>query len=584
MRSSLIPLAALFALASPPLKAGPADTASKPVADFALNDLSGKPWSLAGQKDRKAVVVVFLGTEDPTNNAYVPRLVELYREFEPRGVSFVGVNANVHEPAYAVAAHARQYGIPFPILKDAAGVAVDALGARRTPEVFLLDEGHRVLYQGRVDDQYGVGFKRTLPTRRDLAEAIEQVLAGKPVTVAKTAAPGSIIDRAANPKAEGPVTYTKQVSRVIQKNCQECHRPGQVGPIALLNYEDALAWSETIREVVTEGRMPPWHADPKHGEFANDRRLTPADRSALLAWIEGGCPKGDDKDLPPERTFPEGWTIGKPDAVYSMQDAFTVPAKAGDRGVEYKYFEVPTNFATDVWVQAAEAKPGNRALVHHIIVFIRPPAGSPDRDKEDHLGDGFLTGYAPGDMPTVYAPGTAKRIPRGSTLVFQMHYTPNGTAGEDRSCVGIIFARTSPRRLARTRGIDQPALQIPAGAKNFEVTSTTTFRREAELIGFMPHMHLRGKDFEYVAVYPGGRKEVLLRVPRYDFAWQSGYRLKKPLKVPAGTRIECTAHFDNSAGNPNNPDPTKPVAWGDQTWEEMMIGFVDYAYTSARTR
>jgi peroxiredoxin/mono/diheme cytochrome c family protein len=582
MRSPLVYAAPFFVL-SAVLLAAPSSTETAPrqVAGFTLYDLTGKPWSLADHKE-KAIAVVFIGTECPINNIYAPRLAELHKEFADRGVAFVAINANAHDTPTSIAAHARENGIPFPVLKDTAGNVADHFGARRTPEAFLLDGERRIVYQGRIDDQFGIGFKRIKPTHRDLAEAIDDVLSGKRISVAKTAAPGCLIDRAAKPKADGPVTYAKQVSRIIQKNCQTCHRPGQVGPMPLQNYDEVLAWSDTIKEVVNERRMPPWHADPKFGEFKNDRSLSAADRAALIAWVDGGCPAGNDKDLPGDESYAEGWTIGTPDAVFSMQQAFRVPARTTDRGVEYQYFRVPTKFATDVWVQAAEARPGNRALVHHIIVFIHAPKGRESNDGDDRVGNGFLTGYAPGDMPSAFEPGAAKRIPAGSELVFQMHYTPNGVEGDDQSSVALIFAKSPPRREVRTRGIDDQSLAIPKGANNYEVVATTTFKKEAEVLGFMPHMHLRGKDIEYRLIYPGGRSATLLRVPRYDFNWQTTYRLKKPLKVPPLSRIQVVAHFDNSADNPNNPDPSKPVYWGEQTWDEMMIGFVDYYYTAPR--
>ncbi len=569
---SAIPLALVGTLA---LWAGPPDLPSKPVADFTLADLSGKPWSLGDQKSQNAVVIVFLGTECPVSNAYVSRMNELAREFGPQGVAFVGVNANCHDTPAAVAAHARDNGITFPMLKDVTGTVAERLGARRTPEAFLLDGEHRVVYHGRIDDQFGPGFKRVKATRRDLAEAVTQLLAGKPVSVTSTPAQGAIIDRANSPKADGPVTYTKQVARILEKKCQNCHRPGQVGPMSLLNYEDALAWSETIQEAVGEERMPPWHADPGFGSFANDRRLSPAERATLLAWIDGGCPKGDEKELPPPKEFPEGWAIGQPDAVYGMHEPYKVPASVGPQGLEYQYFVVPTHFERDVWVQAAEARPGNKAIVHHIIVYVRDPKHK--QSQEDGVGDSMLAGYAPGEMPVVLAPGTARKIPKGSELVFQMHYTPNGAPGEDQSSVGLIFARAPVKHEVRTRAIESRSFVIPPRAKDYTVTSSTLFRGDVELLGLTPHMHLRGKDFEYKAVFPDGHSLVLLRVPRYDFGWQVNYRLRTPMRLPRGTRVECTAHFDNSAGNPNNPDPNKKVSWGEQTWDEMMVGFVDYS-------
>jgi peroxiredoxin len=552
------------------------------VAPFALEDAAGKRWALAELKGKKAIVVVFLGTECPVNNAYLPRLAELHKEYEPKGVQFLAVNSNCQDTPPRVAAHAREHGIPFPVLKDAGNVVADQFAARRTPEAFVLDAAGKVLYQGRIDDQYGVGYKRPAPTRRDLAVALDEVLAGKPVSRPLTDVAGCIIARARKPSDQGPVTFSKHVAPLLQKHCQECHRPGQVGPMSLLTYKNAVAWSEMIREVVAERRMPPWHADPHFGTFANDRSLSAAERATLLAWIDGGCPPGDPNDMPPPRTFPTSWNIGKPDAVFTMTDPFQVPADAGRTGVPYQNCVVPTNFTEDRWVQAAEARPGNRAVVHHIIVFAVPPGQKEDPDHPDGIGRDLLVAFAPGELPAIFPAGAAKKIPRGSSLIFQMHYTPNGVAQSDRSSVALIFAKEPPRRQVHTRAIMQEGLEIPAGAAKYEATAAMTFERRVEVLSLMPHMHLRGKDFAYRVVYPDGKKETLLSVPRYDFGWQSYYHLVRPLRLPAGARIECTAHYDNSAANPNNPDPTRPVRWGDQTWEEMMIGFLDYTYVEGK--
>jgi peroxiredoxin len=564
----LLPSLALPAAADP----------GRTVESFTLKDTAGKTWSLADLRDRKAVVVVFLGTECPISNGYLPRLAELSRQYEPKGVQFLAVNANRQDSPEAVAKHAQTSGIPFPVLKDGGNVVADRFRAERTPEAFVLDADHVVRYRGRIDDQLGVGYRRPHPTHNDLADALDAVLAGKPVAEAQTPVAGCRIGRVARPTAEATVTYSKEVARILQKNCEECHRSGQIGPMALRTYEDAAAWSETIAEVVRDRRMPPWLADPHHGHFANDRSLSAADREALLTWVRQGCPEGDRKDLPAPREFPADWAIGKPDVVFSMPNEFKVPVQAPRGGVPYQMFVVDTNFAEDRWVQAAEARPGNRAVVHHILVYVRQ-RGQMRQRTEDGIGYGMLAAYAPGDMPLHLEPGEAKRIPKGSVLVFQMHYTPNGTAQADRSSVGLVFAKEPPRREVRARAIAQQGFRIPAGDPDKEVRSTAVFRQDAELIALFPHMHLRGKSFEYRVVYPDGKSEVLLSVPRWDFGWQTSYRLAQPLKLPAGTRIECTAHFDNSAGNPNNPDPTKAVSWGDQTWDEMMIGFVDYALT-----
>jgi peroxiredoxin/mono/diheme cytochrome c family protein len=558
----------------------PSDKATPTVHPFTLKDTSGKDWSLKDQQKSKAIVVVFIGTQCPINNAYMARLAELHKTYAPRGVAFVAINANCQDTPVRVAAHAKEHGIPFPVLKDTANRVADQFEARRTPEAFVLDGAGKILYRGRVDDQFGIGYRRAEPTRRDLAEALDEVLAGKPISQPRTQVAGCAIARTIMAKEDGPITYTKHIAVLMQKNCQECHRPDQVGPMPLLTYDDALSWSETIAEVVEERRMPPWNADPKFGHFSNDRSLSNAERETLLSWIKQGCPQGNPADLPPPRSFPEGWSIGKPDAVFSMPREFSVPAKGGPKGIRYQYFEVETNFTEDRWIQAVEARPGNRAVVHHIIVFV-VPAGKPFRQgRPDGIGDGLLVAFAPGELPAIFAPGTAKKVPKGARLLFQMHYTPNGVAQKDRSSVGLILAKRPPKHEVRTRAIAQNRFAIPPGADNYEVKSATTFDQDARLLSLMPHMHLRGKDFSYRVVFPDGKSDLLLRVPRYDFNWQSYYRLTEPLDLPAGTRIECTAHFDNSAANLNNPDPTQAVHWGEQTWEEMMIGFADYSYTA----
>ncbi|MGH7225029.1 MAG: redoxin domain-containing protein, partial [Gemmataceae bacterium] len=456
----------------------PAEKTPRRVQPFTLKDTAGKDWSLKDHKAKKALVVVFVGTECAINNAYMPRLAELHKEYSPRGVAFVGINANSTDTPARVAAHAKDHGIPFPMLKDTANIVADRFGARRTPEAFVLDGSGKILYQGRIDDQIGNSIRRTAPRRRDLAEALDEVLAGKAVSQPRTAVVGCAIARTITPKASGTVTYSKHVASILQKNCQQCHRPNQVAPMALLTYEDALGWAETIREVVQEGRMPPWHADPKIGHFANDRRLSKQDRDTLLAWIEQECPKGDPRDLPPPRRFAKDWRIGKPDVVLSLPKEFNVPAKGGKNGIRYQYFPVPTHFEEDRWVQAAEARPGNRAVVHHILVYIIKPGDRYGTRGLDGIGNNLLVASAPGDLPAMFAPGTAKKVPKGSTLLFQMHYTPNGVEQKDRSSVGLIFAKEPPQQVVRTRGIAQNRFAIPAGANNYEVKSASTFDKD----------------------------------------------------------------------------------------------------------
>jgi hypothetical protein len=367
----------------------------------------------------------------------------------------------------------------------------------------------------------------------------------------------------------GPVTFAEHVAPILQAKCQVCHRPGQVAPFSLLTYDQATRWRAGIKEVMLDRRMPPWHADPRYGHFSNDRGLTPTQRATLVAWVDQGTPLGDVSSLPEPKTFADGWTIGTPDVVFTMLEPYTVPA---DGVLAYQRFRVPTNFDHDVWVQALEARPGDRRVVHHLCVFLDDKVPN----EEGRVERPELVCYAPGDMPSVFPPGVAKKIPAGSTLVIEVHYTPIGVARRDQSSVGLIFARGPIHHQAVTKGISSKDLTIPPGAKGYEARSSFAFPFDARLLSLSPHMHLRGQDFRYTAVYPDGRREILLSVPAYDSAWQSVYRLVEPKRMPRGTRIECLAHFDNSADNPNNPDPAATVRWGDQTWDEMMIGYIDY--------
>jgi hypothetical protein len=324
--------------------------------------------------------------------------------------------------------------------------------------------------------------------------------------------------------------------------------------------------------------MPPWHADPRHGTFANDRRLTQDERDTLLAWIDTGAKKGDENDRPPPRNFVMGWKIGEPDKIFTMAQEFKVPATGV---LDYQRFVVDPGFREDIWVQAAECRPGNRKVVHHILVYILAPGR---RDPYDPDGTAAtLVGWAPGDMPAMYSPGTARRIPAGSKLLFEVHYTPNGTEQTDRSTVGIVLAKGPPANRVETNILANMIFRIPPGAANHKGQMTFAFPSDAVLLSFMPHMHLRGVSARYVITYPDGATETLLSVPDYDFGWQSVYRFKKPLLVPKGSKLTWIGHWDNSADNPRNPDAAKAVFWGLQTWDEMQNGWMEVVWKQPKT-
>jgi peroxiredoxin len=568
------------------------------LSNFTLKDAAnGRSLMLYGFQGRKAIVLVFLGNECPVVSLYVPRLIELNREFAKKGVVMLGINSNAHETEADVAKFVKERGIDFAVLKDPENLVADAALVERTGEVIVLDGFARISYRGAIDDQHVQGKSKDAPDHNYLRDALSALVSGGKVPTRATAVAGCLIDRVAvkpidptktpkvrgaapavsarlseqereHPVQVGKVSFSGEVASILENKCQVCHRPGQVAPFSLLTYDDARKHSAMIREVVAERRMPPWHADPRYGHFANDRSLTARDRATLLAWVEQGTPLGEAKDVPPLRKFPEGWTIGKPDQVFEIPEPYYVPAQGV---VSYVYFRVPTNFKEDRWVQAAEAVPGDRSVVHHIIIYLFEPnrPGDP-RDRLTHF-----CGYAPGDAPSVFPEGTAKRIPAGADLMFQVHYTPTGKIRTDRSRVGFIFSKTKPTREAFTLGIANADLILPAGAGDVEIRSSKELPIDVRVLSFMPHMHLRGKDFLYTFTKPGGSPETVLSVPAFDFAWQTYYVLENPIELPKGSVIDCLAHFDNSDSNPYNPDSTKMVRWGEQTFEEMMIGYLD---------
>jgi peroxiredoxin len=578
------------------------------MSNFRLTDVvSGRTITLHGFQGRKAVVLVFLGNDCPIVNSYAPRLIELDREFRAKGVVFLGINSNAHEPEKEVARFARETGIDFPVLKDPLSAVADSALVERTSEVIVLDGSARIRYRGAIDDQYGQGTNRSSPRHSYLRDAIAALVAGKAPAVNASKAAGCLLDRVPprpperakaprvrpaapevaevlearekeHPAIVEKVSFASDVATILQNKCQSCHRPGQVGPFSLLSYDDARKHAAMIREVIEERRMPPWHADPRYGRFANDRSLSARERATLLAWLDQGAPLGDPNDLPPPRKFTEGWTIGRPDIVFELPEPYYVPAQGV---VAYVYFRVPTHFNEDRWVQAAEAVPGDRSVVHHIIVYVVEPGNGPGARGPGARSPGarrrptHFCGYVPGDAPSIFPEGTAKRIKAGSDLLFQVHYTPTCKERTDRSKVGLIFAKSKPAREAFTIGIANPDLLVPAGAESVAVASSFVLPEAARLLSYMPHMHLRGKDFKYTITKPGEPPQIGLFVPAFDFGWQSYYILSEPLGLPKGTRIDCLAHFDNSENNPYNPDPSKLVRWGEQTWEEMMIGYLD---------
>src|SRR5262245_8190813 len=421
------------------------------------------------------------------------------------------------------------------------------------------------------------------------------------------------------------ITFTKDVAPIFFNNCAQCHKPDDIGPFSVLSYKEVRPWAKSIKEKVVRREMPPWHADPHYGKFENESRLSQAEIDAIVAWVDGGAIEGNQKDLPPVPKSSTMWKIGQPDIVLGMPQEFTLQDKGAD---DYIYFRIPTGFTEDKWIQSAEFRPGNRRVVHHAVVFIETPMmfrmakdeakknggdasnpisviqsnrnrymyrdGTVNRTKADAPivddacgtsrersggggGSSLLSAYAPGRNADIYPAGMAKRIPAGSNLIFQMHYAKTTSKIEkDRTSIALVFAKPPVEKMIETLLVVNDLFAVPAGAENHEANACYTLRRDVEFVNYMPHMHVRGKDMKYEVIFPDGKRETLLAV-NYDFNWQTLYKLKQPVAIPKGSRIFVTAHFDNSAKNKSNPDPTKTVRFGEPTYDEMLVGFVDFA-------
>ena len=557
---------------------------STDLKNITLPTTNDQTLNLASDPTIEFTVACFLGTECPLAKLYGPRLQKLADEFAEEGFQFVGINSNIQDSMEELREYGDRYEIRFPLVKDYDRSVALAFGATRTPEIFIVDRKGSIRYQGRVDDQYKPGVTKNEAKKHDLRNAIEDLAAGHLVRQPETTAVGCLIALPRKTIEESAVTYCNQVVRVLRRNCTECHRRGEIGPFALQDYDEVIGWADMSLEVIEENRMPPWHADPSHGNFANARNMSDADKQILQDWVDAGLPYGNAADLPPPEKFVEGWRLPEqPEMVFSLfgqepsqeeaerfrENFFEVPSQGT---VEYQYFVVDPDFTEDTWIRGAEVMPGNAAVVHHCIVFVRPPDGDDFRDI------GFLTAYVPGQVRGLFPKGYAQRVPAGSKLVFQMHYTPTGKPENDRTKLGLLFADENDvtHEIHVLGGINQE-LEIPPGKSNHTVEATMDgYSKNSELLLVTPHMHLRGKSYKFFLEYED-RSETLLSVPNYDFNWQHNYELREPIPLRDVKSLRFEATFDNSYDNPFNPDPEEFVYWGDQTWQEMAVTFVAVA-------
>jgi len=546
------------------------------VDNFRLLDHRGVSHELYYLSDAKVVVLMVHGDGCPIVRNALPTLRALRDRYRDRGVEFLLINSNLQDDRDAVAQEAAEFGIDLPILKDETQLIGESLGVERTADVFVIEPNTwKLLYRGPIDDRLSYGAQKPAATRNYLADALEDVLSGKPVRVPKADAPGCLVDlpqreqRAAHAK----ISYSETIAPLLERRCASCHRPGGVAPWAMTGYEMVRGFGPMIREVVRTQRMPPWHADPHIGAFEGDRSLTVDEAATLVHWIEAGAPRGDGPDpLAHLERIRSEWTLGQPDLIVEVP-AYTVPPTGV---VNYQYPRVPNPLDHDAWVRAVEILPGDRSVVHHVLAGVDDPAAGSQRNTAEQLA--HFGGYSPGKNVLPYPPDTGVLLRKGASLRFQMHYTPIGKETTDVTRVGYYFRDGPPRYPLHLLMLAKYSLVVPPNAKAYTVSVEHVFERAVVLYGLMPHAHLRGKAAKFTAQYSDGREEVLLSVPKYDFNWQTSYVLKSPKLLAAGTRLVFEMTWDNSAQNPANPDPNRAVPWGEQTWDEMNAGWIRYRY------
>ncbi len=545
------------------------------VHNFRLNDQNGDSHELYRYRESKAIVLFFAGNGCPIVRKSIATLNELRDEYADKGVSFLLIDGNPGDDLESVVEEAKEFDIDFPILLDDAQAVTDELKVDRTATTFLIvPPDFTIVYRGALDDRLGYGFERMVTRHHWLQDALDAVLAGKPVETTHTESKGCLIDKLPGPKK---VSYSSHIGPLLREKCATCHREGDIAPFPMDCYEEVVDHKRMIREVVMAKRMPPWHADPHYGDYANDNALTRDETRQLLAWLDDDTPRGRGKDpLTKVEPLESSWPLGEPDIVVPLPKPIHVPANGV---MDYQYVRVPYTGTEDIWVKAAEVLPGARQVVHHVLVFIKYPDRLGHLQPDYEMGlDGFFAGYVPGMQPSYFPEGTAKFVPAGSQFIFQLHYTTTGKPADDLSKLGLYLYDGKPKRELFTRAASNTEFEIPPGNPKYGAKAAFRVGQDTLLYSVSPHMHYRGKDFKYLADYPDGSTEVLLNVPNYDFNWQTMYEFNKPKILPAGTVIRCEGDFDNSISNPMNPDPDKWVYFGEQTFEEMFIGYFRYAH------
>lgn len=550
------------------------------VADLRMLDLSGKERKLSEHlKGHDGIILAFFGASCPISGKFGPELARLEKEATAQNLEMLLICPVAAETKEDIGKFTSAQGLESPVVHDTSAAVTNALSAKTTCEVFLIDSARTLIYRGAINDQYGLGYAKEQPSQTYLRNAIASLKARQRPVIAATTAPGCALDmkpEASVAATELQVTYHRQIERILQTSCVECHRAGGVGPFSLETYEDVIENAGMIRKQVERGAMPPWFAaappDGHDSPWINDGSLSKQAKTELLAWLNSpDRPRGDPAEAPAKLHRPEEWALGEPDAVFQLPRPVSIKAEGT---MPYQFLTVSTDFAEDRWVTGYEIRPTDASVVHHVIVQVHA-RGAKVRDRGEGA-EGYWAAYVPGNTHHQWPEGFAKKLPAGATLSFQIHYTPNGRATQDQMRIGLHFAQAEPRYIVHTASVAHTRIRIPAGVADHVETKDQRVPFDMHVLAYMAHMHVRGKAFKYELLQPDGSRETLLDIPRYDFNWQLRYDYAQPRLLRQGSKVRITAVYDNSADNPANPDPSKEVRWGPQTQDEMMIGYIEY--------
>ncbi len=567
--------------------------ADRPAITFSLTDLQGATHGLDQNDDRRVRAFVFLSTECPISNGYLTLLSEIRTKITRtgKGVEIFGVVSDPTVTRTAAAKHFGEFRTDFPILFDASGLLADVLQPSHVPESFVLDGDGNLVYRGAIDNAWeAIGRRRPQAEQTYLLNAVLAAVEGKPVAVSKTEPVGCLIEAIPQEGSTAPVTYTRDVAPIIHARCLNCHRQGQVAPFALESYEQVAKRAKQIVRVTQDRIMPPWIPAPGHDKFVGERWLTARELELLDAWAETGRTQGDQADLPPAPKFAEGWRLGQPDLIVKMAEPFTVPANGPDL---LQNFVIPIEITEDKLVAAIEFHPGNKRVAHHSVLFLdssgtarkldqaTPEPGYGNFGGPGFLPSGALGGWSVGNTPRPLPNGMGRYLKKGSDLVVQMHYHPTGKQETDQSEVGLYFVKKpvaeslkEPAKLVGSIWMANYEMDIPAGDGNYRRSTAYTLPKDVILVGVVPHMHLLGKAMKVTATFPDKSVKTLIDITNWNYNWQDEYYYERPFTLPAGTRLEVEAVFDNSENNPSNPSsPPKRVTWGDGTTDEMLYCF-----------